>query len=231
VLPGVVDADHCESALDRIEELLESRPPQPGHHGHYFLFEDGDHEPALMTALTGTPLWRHAQALVNPLVLNPCQQVQVALTFPPHSRRPTRGHVDGLTPPEPGGRPGTFTLLVGLALSDQTHDDMGNLFVWPGTHRLVAEHLRTHGADTILDWDGLPPVDHGEPVQIYAAPGDVILAHYLLSHAVGSNTSPVTRKSLYFRLKVVGHDPRWREIVTDPTLEFPAVRSAQHVGP
>ena len=178
-----------------------------------------------MATLTETPLLACTEDLVAPLSMYACQQVQVALTFPPHAYRPSRGHIDGITPPEPDGRPGTFTTLVGVVLSNQTRDDTGNLVVWPGTHRLIAQYLRTHGAETMLDWIDGPPVEHGQPVQIHAAPGDVILAHYLLSHAVGGNVSPAVRKSLYFRLKVVGHDEHWRDIVTDPTLEFPALRS------
>jgi ectoine hydroxylase-related dioxygenase (phytanoyl-CoA dioxygenase family) len=165
--------------------------------------------------------------LVAPLDLDQPAHVQVALTFPPYPHRPGAGHIDGISGREPDGRPGTFTMLAGVALSDQTSDDMGNLFVWPGSHRVLAHHLGQHGPEALLTEDGLPRLDFGEPVQVHAAPGDLLLSHYLLSHNIGGNTSSIIRRTLYFRLKVSGHNERWREVVTDPLLEFPAVRAAE----
>ena len=45
-------------------------------------------------------------------------QVQVALNIPPFPHRPGMHHIDG-APPEPDGRPGTFTMLAGVLISDQ----------------------------------------------------------------------------------------------------------------
>jgi hypothetical protein len=179
-----------------------------------------------MRLLTHTPVLTTARAIVAPLELVVPAQVQVALTFPPHDHMPGRGHIDGLTPPEPDGRPGTFTMLVGVVLSDQTRDLMGNLVVWPATHHQLAEHLRQVGPEAIITEGGLQPVDHSHPVQVHAAPGDVVYAHYLLSHNIGGNTSTVVRKTVYFRLKTEGHDDRWRQCVTDPLFEFASLRPA-----
>ena len=115
-------------------------------------------------------------------------------------------------------------MLAGVVLSDQTRDDMGNLVVGPGTHRRLAEYLRHSGADRLVASEGYPPVEHGEPVQLHAAPGDLILASYLLSHNIGANTSTVVRKTLYYRLSVESHRDNWRTAVTDALAEFPAVR-------
>jgi hypothetical protein len=56
--------------------------------------------------------------------------------------------------------------------------------------------------------------------------GDVLLAHYLLGHNIGGNTTAVRREVIYFRLRRDGHRRRWREFVQDPFLEFEPVREA-----
>jgi hypothetical protein len=132
--------------------------------------------------------------------------------------------MDGLTPVESDGRPGTFTMLAGVILSDQTRPMMGNLVVWPGTHRATAAHLREQGPDAILESRGYPPVEHGNPVPVLGKACDVVYAHYLLSHNSGGNTSGVERRTVYFRLKVTGHDQRWREFVRDELHDLDAVR-------
>jgi ectoine hydroxylase-related dioxygenase (phytanoyl-CoA dioxygenase family) len=103
---------------------------------------------------------------------------------------------------------------------------MGNLFVWPGTHRACAELFRTNGVAALTGCAGHPPVPHEHPTQVLANPGDVLFSSYLLSHNTGGNTSPLVRQTVYFRLKVEGHNETWREYVQDELYEFDAVRSA-----
>lgn len=226
VVPGAIDQDRCASATARIDELVRRRPPAPGHTGHHHYFEKPDDEPLLMGMLTQTAAWEYAARLVRPLQLTTRAHVQVALTFPPYRHRPGGGHIDGL-PPGPDGRPKSFSLLAGIVLSDQTADNMGNLYVWPGSHLRLAAYLRENGADTLLAGDGHLRLDHGDPVQVHAAPGDLLLASYLLAHNIGGNTSPIVRKTLYYRLAVAGHAARWREAVTDALAEFPATHLAE----
>ena len=47
-----------------------------------------------------------------------------------------------------------------------------------------------------------------------------MLAHYLLGHNIGGNTSRAVRRAVYFRIKRAGHDPRWREFLQDPWLDY-----------
>jgi len=56
--------------------------------------------------------------------------------------------------------------------------------------------------------------------------GDLLLAHYMLSHNIGGNTSPTLRRVIYYRLQREGHRDRWRDCVRDALLEFDAVRAA-----
>jgi hypothetical protein len=58
-------------------------------------------------------------------------------------------------------------------------------------------------------------------------PGDLILAHHMLGHNIGGNyASEMVRRAVYFRLRSVGHQHRWRECLCDEQLEFDPVRAA-----
>jgi ectoine hydroxylase-related dioxygenase (phytanoyl-CoA dioxygenase family) len=148
----------------------------------------------------------------------------VALNIPPFPHRPGMHHIDGF-PPEPDGRPGTFTMLAGVLMSDQRGPDAGNLWVWPGTHLTHAAYFREHGPEAFFAAGGYPPVRLPAPEQVTGEPGDLLLAHYLLGHNIGGNTSPAVRRAVYYRIKRTGHDPRWREFLTDPWLDYDEVRA------
>jgi hypothetical protein len=59
----------------------------------------------------------------------------------------------------------------------------------------------------------------------------VIFSSYLLSHNIGPNTSDPVRRTVYFRLKVDGHDTDWHAAVTDELHEFAPVRRAAQPYP
>lgn len=225
VARNVIPASVRDLALARIEAILQEQPVAAGHASHSYWLADDD-EPQLRALLTDTPVLSLAEALTSPRRTASAGFLQVALTFPPHMHIPARGHIDGLAPTEPDGRPGTFTMLAGVILSDQTKPLMGNLIVWPGTHRALAAHLREQGPDAILESGGYPPIKHGEPISVLGNVGDVLYAHYLLSHNSGGNTSGVVRHTVYFRLKVNDHDQAWREFVSDELHDLDAVRAA-----
>jgi hypothetical protein len=215
-----------DPAMSRIDQLLATRPVPPGHTGHHFFFEPTADEPELTALLTDSAALDLARALTAPRIVAVPPQVQVALTFPPHAHQPTAGHLDGFSITEPDGRPGTFTLLAGVVLSDQTSPGAGNLVVWPGSHRACAAFIRDHGVGPLLANGGHPSVPHDNPAPVCAAPGDVIFSHYLLSHNTGPNTSGTLRRTMYFRLKVDGHNADWQNAVTDELHEFPSARHA-----
>jgi ectoine hydroxylase-related dioxygenase (phytanoyl-CoA dioxygenase family) len=103
--------------------------------------------------------------------------------------------------------------------------DMGNLWVWPGSHNVAAAYLRLHGANALFDIEH-PTYPMAAPEQILGKAGDVFLEHYLLGHNMGGNTSALVRRVAYFRLHTEGHRTRWRECVQDPLFEFEPVRAA-----
>ena len=172
-----------------------------------------------------------AESLIAPAKFETPDQVQLSLNVPPFDHRPGGPHLDGLAPPEPDGRPGTFTLLAGILLTDQAAEEMGNLWVWPGSHLGAAAYFREHGPEALLASAPYPQVDLSEPHQVVGHAGDLLLAHYLLGHNIGGNVSAVTREVVYFRLRREGHRGRWREFVQDASLEFEPVRGAESCFP
>jgi hypothetical protein len=49
----------------------------------------------------------------------------------------------------------------------------------------------------------------------------------MLGHNIGGNyASETVRRAVYFRLRRVGHQHRWRECLCDELLEFDPVRAA-----
>jgi ectoine hydroxylase-related dioxygenase (phytanoyl-CoA dioxygenase family) len=232
VLPQIVPRDWIEAARHEIQDRLRHEPPAEEHRGPYFYFLNGTLPAPLMVLLVGSPALGAAESLIAPGKFEALDQIQISLNIPPYDHRPGGPHIDGLTPPEPTGRPGTFTLLAGVFLTDQTAVDTGNLWVWPGSHRLTAAYLREHGPDTLLASVPYPPVALPEARPVTGRAGDLLLAHYLLGHNMGGNMSTTTREVVYFRLRREGHRERWRDIVQDPLLEFEPIRGAvEGVGP
>ena len=226
VVPNVVPRQLLDEAESAITRLITREPPPVGRRGHHFYWlNDPAPSDPLLRLFTASPALATAEAMVAPLRIKPPRQVQVSLNIPPREHRPGGPHLDGLTPPEPSGRPGTFTLLAGVFLTDQLDEDMGNLWVWPGTHHTFAAHLRAHGPEALRDMAhpnfGLP-----EPEQVRGRAGDLLLAHYLLGHNMGGNLSSTVRRVAYARLRTEGHEERWRDAVQDALLEFAPVRGA-----
>lgn len=155
------------------------------------------------------------------------QGCQVALRFPqppqkghetPDQRPGTHYHIDGMG----GNQLCPFSLLCGVALSDQTRPEMGNLHVFPGSH--LHEGLHSYYREKIDDddqneADDTKP-DLGQSVQVSLRPGDVVLAHQLTAHRVGINTSENIRYQLYYRVKHKCHAELKNGILDDPWLEF-----------
>lgn len=226
VIPDVIPQPLIKAAMQRIDQLIERSPPPADRHGFHFYWEaiEADPDP-LVALLQDSPAWETIKSLIAPLVLAEPEQVQVSLNIPVWNHRPGGPHIDGLTIPEPSGRPGTFTVLAGIFLTDQTATDMGNLWVWPGSHHIAAAYLREHGPDALFDIVH-PTYPMASPEQVLGRAGDLFLGHYLLGHNMGGNMSAVIRRVVYFRLRAEDHRKRWQACVQDPLLEFEPARIA-----
>ena len=106
-----------------------------------------------------------------------------------------------------------MSCLWGTYINSLPHGNMGNLLVYPGTHHVLAKHLRDKGPDWMYDgkkqkptpqqnWPKLshPKISDGLAYQLCVEAGDVVLAHPWLAHGIGINTSNQTRLACYARL-------------------------------
>jgi Phytanoyl-CoA dioxygenase (PhyH) len=230
VVPDVLTGEQLAQARETVAALLDVAPAPAGHVGHYFLWPRfGPRGHPLLDLYRRTGLAELAGQLLRAgLPVKDPEFAQVATTFPPWPHRPGGPHVDGLTPGEPDGRPGTFSMLAGLWLTDQSMADRGNLWIWPGTHLRFGQYLADRGAAALSRIEDMAPgpyprIELGEPVQVTGPAGSVLFAHYLLAHNIGNHDGAAgdpKRETVYYRLCAHGHRQHWQEAVTSPLLEF-----------
>ena len=178
-----------------------------------------------------TPVRPLAESMIGEGKVDPVSRGQIAVRFPllddpPPAPRP---HLDGRYSPHngvPAGELRSFTMLVGIALSDVTAEYAGNLAVWPGTHRLYEQYFRDNGADILQRGgaEGMPPVVMPQPEQMIARVGDAILVHYQVAHCATPNVSPHPRYAVYFRLHHVDHRAQRFEALSDIWREWDGMR-------
>ena len=181
---------------------------------------------AITDLLKKTPAWDLAESAIGTGRIKPPGGGQIALRFPsldePGRARP---HLDGMYSPTNGVQEGTignFTMLLGILLSDVPAPLMGNLHVWPGTHKLYEAYFREHGPQSLLQ--GMPPVEMPTPEAVMGKAGDVVLVHYQVAHGVGPNVSPHTRYMIFFRLSHRDHGDLHWECMTDIWREWEGIR-------
>jgi hypothetical protein len=225
ILRDVISPETLAAASTAIDRLIDEQPPPGGHVGHHFYWPSSLDAGPLTGLFYETPLRSLAQSLIYPGEIEIAfNQVQVALNIPPFSHRPGAHHLDGYL--EGQQDPATFTMLAGVLMTEQKVENAGNLWVWPGTHRTHAAFFRERGPEALVELKGYPEIEMPEPSQVLGGPGDVILAHYMLGHNIGGNyESEKVRRAVYFRLRRVGHEHRWRECLCDELLEFDRVRA------
>ncbi|GHO62339.1 hypothetical protein KSC_012310 [Ktedonobacter sp. SOSP1-52] len=224
-LPGIVPQELVEKALHAINASLgsEGMDPQrlPILRAQTYCPEITA-SPEITGLLTESPLWSLSESVIGQGSIRPVKSGQIALRFPaPGPARPPRPHLDGMYSPNNGVKEGVidnFTALIGVFLSAIPHDFMGNLAVWPGTHRLYEDYFRKHTPQSLLK--GLPEVNLPEPQQITAQPGDAVLCHYQLGHGITINTSPYIRYAIFFRLRHVNHEQWQWECMTNIWREW-----------
>ena len=165
-------------------------------------------------------------------------QVAFRTPLPSSARADARGaddrpgtcyHLDGQANAAGERFPDHFSVLVGVALSDQCEPNVGNFTVFPGAHASHSWHTypaRKRRADAKLreqratkkrgrDQATLPGVvaekdetldaslpNLGEPHQVCLAAGDAVIAHVMLPHRGGVNHGTRTRELVFFRVQV-----------------------------
>ena len=231
VVSGLVDHADLEAADREVDRLIAEAPPPEDHLGHHFYWRRTAESPALFDLLhrPGGILAAAGELVGSDGVEIAFDQAQVALNIPPYTHRPGRPHIDGYQPGQ--DRPGTFTLLAGVMLTDQLLDNGGNLWVWPGTHLAHAAYFAERGPEAFSTAGGYPDIALPEPTQVHGRRGDVLLAHYLLGHNIGGNyQNDRTRRMLYWRLSAPGHARRWADCLVDAWHEYRAIRDLTPQG-
>ncbi|WP_203861455.1 phytanoyl-CoA dioxygenase family protein [Plantactinospora mayteni] len=134
-------------------------------------------------------------------------------------------HVDGVSCPHlDPAELRTFTLLVGIVLSEVNERDSGALRYVPGGHLRMAEWFSTEWSVGMTDQ--VPPhIDGEEGTPLLGQPGDVLLMHHLVPHAVGQNSSTAPRVMAYFRVAHTRHAHQRLQALRDPWLEYAPLRS------
>jgi hypothetical protein len=228
VLRSVVPERLLARVDAEIDALVAESPPPAGAVSNHSYFEPPWRLPASDAALRESPAIRLAEALVTPRTLDHgVDHIQVALNIPPFAHRPGAPHLDGHRPEQ--ARPHSFTMLAGIYLVDESAPDSGNLWVWPGSHLVHERLFREQGPAALLAASGHPtslaaPPPYAESVQVLAGRGDLLLAHFLLGHNTGGNTSNRTRRIVYYRLSCPGHASRWTGTFTSAFTEYGPVR-------
>lgn len=151
-----------------------------------------------------------ASTALDPLALEiletapPVDFVQFAVTMPGFATKGGVGrnfHVDG-------GKDqliDAFNVLFGVALTPVTSDTAGGFHVLPGSHRQLAERFGRQPNDQAVHWGQLK-LDFQREALVGAQmvvprlqPGDIVVAHSLLSHGTAANTSEQRRDMLFQR--------------------------------
>lgn len=239
VVPSLVAEDRLSLADEEISRFIEEVRPTDvlevhgptvvrdhGVPGQHQWFPPVDRLPACDAALRDSKAIDAANDLVAPGSLRHAfDHIQVATTVAPWRHVPGGPHLDGHTEDPPG----SFTMLVGILLTDQTDPQSGNLWVWPGSHVAHATMFRDRGSRVLLETQGHstmldPPIELGQPIEVRGRRGEVLLAHYLLGHNKGGNTSSTTRRTIYYRLTTEDHRSHWADALSDPWVEYPALR-------
>jgi ectoine hydroxylase-related dioxygenase (phytanoyl-CoA dioxygenase family) len=229
VIPGAVPEHLLAEADAEIDAVVAADPPAPETVGPHFYFLPPSGLPASDAVLRRSDAFAMAGALVAPYRLDHgLDHIQIALNIPPYRHRPGGPHLDGHRPEQ--DRPHSFTMLAAVFLCDESSPDSGNLWVWPGSHRVHQQMFAERGSRTLLPVSGHTlsldsPPTLGAAVPVLGRRGDLLLAHFLLGHNIGGNVRSHTRRILYYRLSCHDHADRWEATFLDALTEYQPVRA------
>jgi Phytanoyl-CoA dioxygenase (PhyH) len=185
-------------------------------------------DPTLLDVYYSSGIEKLVASLVRPDSIQLVTTAQVQIRLPESQsggQQPAKAlHVDGVACPHLDlCELRTFTLLVGVLLSETVHSEAGALQYLPGAHLEMARWFREKWEPGTKDQ--IPASLEGwSPAYFCGKPGDIILMHHLVPHAVGANLSTVPRIMIYFRVKHEHHDTQKLASLRDPWLEFPGLR-------
>ncbi|MFM9542566.1 phytanoyl-CoA dioxygenase family protein [Streptomyces turgidiscabies] len=167
--------------------------------------------------------------------LQPVTTTQIQIRIPedalPTSQPEKAMHIDGVACPHlDPDELRTFSLLVGVVLSDIRDPDGGALRYLPGGHQAMARWFRSEWSLGVTEQ--VPPqIDTESGTAFLGKPGDVLLMHHLVPHAVGRNHTSTPRVMAYFRVSHPSHTQRRLEALRDPWLDYPPLAPVAATAP
>jgi hypothetical protein len=155
----------------------------------------------------------------------PVETVQIQIRLPDRSmglEQPAKSmHVDGVACPHLDPTElRTFSLLVGIVLSEVPSPEHGALRYFRAGHVPMAEWFRREWSLGISEQ--VPPqIADDSGTAFLGQPGDMLLMHHLVPHSVGSNQGEQPRIMAYFRVSHRDHASRRLAALKNPWLDYP----------
>ncbi|MFI6088580.1 phytanoyl-CoA dioxygenase family protein [Streptomyces sp. NPDC051218] len=227
---GLVKPDQVKQAVSLIDESYrrEMTPDDiPAYSRRTFAPELGDRA-ELLSLYTETGADRLAGDLLGDV--GPVTTAQVQIRVPegefPGVQPEKAMHVDGVSCPHLDPRElRTFSLLVGVVLSDIGDPRCGALHYLPGGHVTMARWFADEWSLGMTEQ--VPPeIDREHGIPFLGMPGDVLLMHHLVPHMVAQNLMPFPRVMAYFRVSHPAHAGRRLEALRDPWLDYAPLAGA-----
>jgi Phytanoyl-CoA dioxygenase (PhyH) len=220
LFPSAVPHDLVAAATDAIhtDRAQHHDPRRQSEYDHISYCPDLRDKPPIGELLTHSP----AKAILDRAlgwneIEHDCGQVAIRQAHNSDNPYPPKPHIDGIGTGRNGRAPGSeisnFTALVGVFLTRVDTEFAGNFTVWPGSHNRLEAYFRNRGPDAAQE--GMPQIELGDPVQLFANPGDVVVCHYQLAHSAAVNVSSNDRIAVYFRVWLKGIENRRWELLTN----------------
>jgi len=220
LFPGAVSADLVTTAIDAIKSDCAHNydPTRQREYDNISFCPDLRDKPQiaeLLTHSTGKTLLERVLGW-DAIEFSP-GQIAIRQAHNTDKPYPPVPHIDG-TGTGANGRPAgssisNFTALLGVFLTKVDAEFAGNFTVWPGSHHRLEAYFRNRGPQAMHE--GMPQIDLGQPTQLFANPGDIILCHYQLAHTAAVNLSAHDRIAIYFRVWLKGIEKRRWELLTN----------------
>jgi hypothetical protein len=222
---GIVGPDLTAPATALIDEWYREQmnPDRIADHTQRTFAPHLGNHPALLNLLTASGAIQLATGLLGQI--SPVTTAQIQIRIPgrdlPGAQPAKAMHVDGVSCPHlDPDELRTFSLLVGIPLSDINDPRGGALHFQRGGHLSMSQWFATQWSLGITEQ--VPPdIDATTGTPFLGAAGDVLLMHHLVPHAVGRNDTTTPRVIAYFRLSHPDHPGRRLDAIRNPWLDFP----------
>lgn len=224
---GAIPEHLWRPALALIEEHLPAHPDaaQLAAFTQRTFTPELERHPVLLSLLTDSPAWPLACDLLGRVASVEQVQIQIRVSDQAASGiQPAKAmHVDGVACPHlDPDELRTFSLLIGIPLTDVHDSRSGALHYLPGGHHDMARWFATEWSLGMTEQ--VPPdIDLRNGTAFLAQPGDLLFMHHLVPHRVGHNTAAAPRIAAYFRLSHPDLAAHRLQALSDPWLDYPSI--------